>query len=84
VVCDILSVYVEVGMENIDMLLWAIGGGFAGTWIALGFVCKMLFFRIDKLDEKLTDVDRRLCRLEGAFSSKECCILHHHENRKEE
>lgn len=31
--------------------------------------------RMDKLDEKLTDVDRRLCRLEGAFSSKECCMI---------
>ena len=40
--------------------------------------------RFDKLDEKLTDVDRRLCRLEGAFSSKECCMLHHHDQRKAE
>jgi hypothetical protein len=31
--------------------------------------------RIDKLDEKLTDVDRRLWRLEGAFSSKDCCMI---------
>ncbi len=31
--------------------------------------------KIDKLDEKLTDVDRRLCRLEGAFSSKDCCMI---------
>lgn len=41
--------------------------------------------RFDKMDEKITDIDRRLCRLEGAFSSKECCILHHHgEQRKVE
>lgn len=31
--------------------------------------------KIDKLDEKLTDVDRRLCRLEGAFASKDCCMI---------
>lgn len=39
--------------------------------------------KIDKLDEKLThgmtvlliDVDRRLCRMEDAFSSKECCRI---------
>lgn len=31
--------------------------------------------RIEKLDEKLTDVDRRLCRLEGAFASKDCCMI---------
>lgn len=29
--------------------------------------------RIDKLDEKVTDIDRRICRLEGAFASKDCC-----------
>lgn len=31
--------------------------------------------RIDKLQETVTDIDRRLCRLEGAFQSKECCLL---------
>ena len=31
--------------------------------------------KMEKFDEKLTDIDRRLCRLEGAFSSKDCCIL---------
>jgi len=31
--------------------------------------------KMDKFDEKLTDIDRRLCRLEGAFSSRDCCIL---------
>jgi hypothetical protein len=31
--------------------------------------------RSDALDEKLTDVDRRLCRLEGAFASKDCCMI---------
>lgn len=34
--------------------------------------------KIDKLDEKITDIDRRLCRLEGAFSSKDCCIMNDH------
>ncbi len=36
---------------------------------------KHLTNRIDKLDEKITDVDRRLCRLEGAFASKDCCMI---------
>lgn len=31
--------------------------------------------RMDKMQETLTDVDRRLCRLEGAFQSKDCCLL---------
>lgn len=40
--------------------------------------------RIDKLDEKLTDVDRRLCRMEGAFSSKDCCMLKSDHSHKSE
>ncbi len=31
--------------------------------------------RIERLDEKITDIDRRLCRLEGAFMQKDCCML---------
>ncbi len=34
-----------------------------------------LTIKIDKLDEKVTDMDRRLCRLEGAFSVKDCCAI---------
>ncbi len=31
--------------------------------------------RFDKLDEKVMDIDRQLCRLEGAFASKDCCMI---------
>lgn len=31
--------------------------------------------KIEKTQESLTDIDRRLCRLEGAFSSKDCCMI---------
>lgn len=31
--------------------------------------------RMDKFDEKLLDIDRRLCRIEGAMSNKDCCML---------
>jgi hypothetical protein len=34
-----------------------------------------LEIRMDRFEEKLTDIDRRLCRMEGAFSSKDCCML---------
>lgn len=57
--------------DKLNLLIWAIGGGFAGTWAILFYSLK----QIGKLDEKITDIDRRLCRLEGAFSSKEFCVL---------
>lgn len=31
--------------------------------------------RLDRQDNILLDVDRRLCRLEGAFASKDCCVI---------
>lgn len=58
-------------VDKIDMILWIVGGGF-GLMLVMWHSLNQ---RIDKLDEKLTDVDRRLCRLEGAFSSKDCCII---------
>jgi hypothetical protein len=64
-------------MEKIDIVLWVISGGFALMLIMwhnlnsrIEHVENSLGTRIDKLDEKVTDIDRRLCRLEGAFSSK--------------
>ncbi len=69
-------------MEKIDLILWVITGGFGlmlVMWNGLNKRIDNLEYglnsKIDKLDEKLTDVDRRLCRLEGAFSSKDCCMI---------
>ncbi|CAB4132535.1 hypothetical protein UFOVP256_47 [uncultured Caudovirales phage] len=66
-------------MEKIDIVLWTIGGGFV---ITLGAM-KILWNEIKSLNEKVTDIDRRLCRMEGAFSMKECCVLHSHDMKKE-
>lgn len=30
---------------------------------------------IKELRKDIQDIDKRLCRLEGAFSSKECCMI---------
>jgi hypothetical protein len=37
-----------------------------------------------ELKNLVLDIDRRLCRLEGAFSSKECCMLKDHRKEKAE
>lgn len=82
-------------MDSIQVLTWAIGLGFVGTWTMMGFAfsllnkkiegsVKSLADRMDKFDEKLTDIDRRLCRIEGAMMNKECCILHHANKEKAE
>lgn len=58
-------------MDKLDIILWAVGGGFI---VVLG-VLRVIWNAIIKLDEKITDIDRRLCRLEGAFSAKDCCVI---------
>lgn len=76
----------EATMDKIDLVLWVVGGGFT---IYFGILISMwgsinskidgldqrLSNKIDKLDEKVTDIDRRICRLEGAFASKDCCMI---------
>lgn len=69
-------------MDKIDMILWVMGTGFSFIlgllvviWSYIGGRFDRVDNRIEKLDEKLMDVDRRLCRLEGAFSSKDCCMI---------
>lgn len=65
-------------MEKIDIVLWTIGGGFV---IVLGVLkvmwneIKDMRKEIQDIRKEIQDIDRRLCRLEGAFSSKEFCVL---------
>jgi len=68
-------------MNDIHILM-AMITGLGGIMLLLW---NQLNGRLDKLEEKITDIDRRLCRLEGAFSAKECCMLQHqHEQKKAE
>lgn len=78
-------------MEKLDILIWAIAGGFAGTWMMMFYIAKQLNNsicrlekKLDTLEEKLTDIDRRVCRIEGALMNKECCMLNHESRQKAE
>jgi hypothetical protein len=65
-------------MEKLDVILWVLGGGFVllgAMWKHINGQFDKVDGRFDKLEEKVTDIDRRLCRLEGAFSAKECCAV---------
>ena len=31
--------------------------------------------QIQKMQESITDIDRRVCRIEGALQNRECCLL---------
>lgn len=56
-------------------------------------VCVYTLTRIDKLEERLSErvnklsdkvdaIDQRLCRIEGAISAKDCCMLKHDDKNK--
>lgn len=62
-------------MEKIDVVLWAMGGGFAGTWMIMFFSLKQIREELRDMRKDIQDIDRRLCRLEGAFASKDFCVL---------
>ena len=51
-------------MDKIDIILWILGSGFGLMFVLLLVIWNSLTTRIDKLDEKVTDIDRRLSRLE--------------------
>ena len=59
------------------------GAGFIGSHVVRLFVNKYPNYQIINLDkltyagnlENLTDIDRRLCRMEGAMAAKDCCAL---------
>ena len=69
-------------MEKIDIVLWVVSGGFTLMLLMWHFFNSKIdksedniMNRMDKFDEKVTDIDRRLCRLDGAFNNKECCMI---------
>lgn len=62
-------------MSDINIILWAMGGGFGIIFTILMITRNESNKRLDKMQETITDIDRRLCRLEGAFSNKDCCVI---------
>lgn len=58
-------------MTSIDILLAVMIGGF-GLQLSLLLI---VWNCLSKLDDKVTDIDRRLCRIEGAMAAKDCCML---------
>lgn len=77
-------------MEEIHVLMSMIGGlGIFMMYLHQGVMKRFELSdhrtdqRFDKLDEKVTDIDRRLCRLEGAFASKDCCMIKDHQRKSE-
>jgi hypothetical protein len=71
----------EFIIQNSDILANLIVIG-TPVLLFLGWSHSSLSKRLNKIDEKIeklceivTDIDRRVCRIEGALSNKDCCVL---------
>ena len=58
-------------MQNIDILLWAIGGGFAGTWGLLFY----LINRMGKLEDRVMKLELDMTEVKTILRMKECCMI---------
>ena len=58
-------------MTEVNILLTVMGGGFAATLTTILF----LFKKIDKLDDKINNVDKSLIEIKTVLHMKECCML---------
>ena len=63
------------------------GFGFMGAlllviWNRLEIIDVKLGTRIDKLSDKVDDIDRRICRIEGSLASQGHCLFHQQKQEK--
>lgn len=76
-------------MTDIEMMMTFMGLGFAALGTLILYLhsitaksIRQLTEELRALREEVRDIDRRLCRLEGAFSNKDCCMLRHDHKEK--
>lgn len=55
---------------------------FAGGWIFYNRLKNDLGTKIDKLNEKVEDIDRRLCRIEGSLATQGHCLFNQQKQEK--
>ena len=69
-------------MDKIDIILTVMVAGYGLIlslmliiWTSLNSYKVSMHEKLEKIREELKDMDRRLCRIEGALSAKDCCVL---------
>lgn len=79
---EVLKIVQKIDIANLiamGMMLWVMYGRIEKQLERLESRSDSKFLRIEceliKIQSTMTDIDRRLCRLEGAFQAKDCCLL---------
>ena len=69
-------------MEKIDILLWIGGGGFSLNFALMLLMWNSLNSRLDKLEDKINKIDKRLVVIETIFHMKECSVIQNEFEKK--
>lgn len=69
-------------MTETEVMMTLMGAGFTALGTLMLYLHSSAMAEIKLLREDVRDIDRRLCRLEGAFSNKDCCMLRHDHKEK--
>ena len=80
-----------MNMDKLDIILWILAGGFSISFGIMRMVWNSINSRFDKQDSKfdrinldIKEVRSSINRMEGAFYSKECCMLKEEKLKKAE
>lgn len=71
---EFLSNHLDI-LANVVTLVAPILWGISWSHRSLNKRIDEVIGKIDRIAEEVKDIDRRLCRLEGSLSNKDCCML---------
>ncbi len=70
--------------QILQIMMWITGGQLTIVLAVVGFIWNNLGKKMDKIDaridklcEKVENIDKRLCRIEGGLSTYGHCLLNH-------
>lgn len=70
-------------MDKIDIILWVIGSGFTLNFAILALVWKNMSEDYREIKREIQELRTSLNRMEGAFYSKDCCMLKDDKSNKQ-
>jgi hypothetical protein len=66
----------------VQVIMWAMGIQTTLIISSLGFIWNNLGKRLDKVENKIDSLDKRLVSVETILHMKECCMLQEERNHK--
>ena len=64
-------------MTEFQIIVTFMSIGFTALGTMMLYLHSCMTKQMSEMRSDIKDIDRRLCRLEGAFASKDCCMIKH-------